>query len=277
MKPDRIALAFLLSARLLALLPLASAEAQHTAMATRIDNAIERSVGCFESLPGVSSTELWFLLRAQQHLEPPRLGPVLERLQTRSRRDDMAALIDPKVSEEPPPPVGPKPWQDLKMLMRQSLTCRQGREPSQALQVFINEQHEGYVLTHQILAIQWARSLGCAVPTQWYARESALADRVLAELEADRAFSDLFAERVVVLGLVGKAGSLQGLWLEWLLQAQNPDGCWRSPQEKIRMHFRGYTLVSDTEEISPTHTSSLAVCALAHYRTTLRNANEDES
>ena len=263
-----------LAVYVLALLPLEAADAQEAAIGMRIDTAIEQAAECLDSFTRVSSDELWFLLRAQQQLGSPELRRPLERLYMKSERDGLTALLDPSVSEEPTPVEGPEPWQDLIMLMRDSVNCQQGDEPSQELQVFIAEQHEGYVLTHQILAIQWARYVGCAVPTLWRVREHILADRVEAELRIDEAFGDLFTERLAVLALAGRADALHGPWLARLLQAQDPDGCWRAPRKVTQMRFRNYTLVSKSNVIPRTHTTSLAVCALAHYRIALRSAND---
>ncbi len=243
----------------------ASAQVQPPNMRTRIDLAIERSVDCFALQPSMYSDQLWFLLRAQEHIDHARLGRVLERLRQRPRPDGMTALVNPNAAGAAPPVTGPVPWQELMSLMRQSIACRGNQTPSRELQAFVNEQHEGYVLTHQILAMQWARSVGCRVPQTWSARESALAHRVLAELATDSVFNDLFVERVVSVGKAGHATLLHRRWLEWILEAQSPDGCWRSPLGKMQIRFRGYTLESTTESVSPLHTSSLAVCALAQY------------
>lgn len=274
MKLRSCVLAHLLAVYMFAQSPPADAGTENAAMVERIDNAIELSVSCFESLPRLSSDERWFLIRGERHLETDRFRRMLQGFQAGLPNDGVAALID--LYEELPPASGPKPWQELIALMRESLACRQGNNPSQELEVFINEQHKGYVLTHQILAIEWARSLGCALPTQWYVREKALADRALSELQASPVFNDLFAERMAVLAVIGRADSLQQSSVERLLQAQSTDGCWRSPRERIRMSFRGHTLISNSEVTSPTHTSSLAVCALAHYRAIIRNENEVE-
>ena len=58
-------------------------------------------------------------------------------------------------------------------------------------------------------------------------------------------------------------------WLQLVLDAQNTDGCWRSPAARTKIRFRGTTLESTTSEIPSEHTTSLAVLALYQYRAQL--------
>ncbi len=241
---------------------------QSLTLLARVDAAIELSVDCLNSFAVVYSDQLWFLLQAQQRVNSSRLDKVLDQLRARATNDGMLALVAMQVSKKAPPPTGPTPWQELVTLMRHSVACRNGDEPSSELQTFVSEKHEGYVLTHQILAVEWARYVGCSVPDEWYARESELIDYVRAELESDESFSDLFVERVAVVALAGKPSSLKGEWLERMLAAQSTDGCWRS-RERVRIQFRGHSLLSTTDYIPLEHTTSLIVSTLAHYRNTL--------
>ncbi len=121
------------------------------------------------------------------------------------------------------------------------------------------------MLTHQFLAIEWARSVGCRVPDAWRERQEELAAEVWAEFASDRRFSDLFVERAAVVALAGRARELRPDWIEWILDAQRADGCWEAPPETYQIQFRGQTLVSRSRHVATEHTSSLAVCALTHY------------
>ena len=155
-------------------------------------------------------------------------------------------------------------------LMRDALACRNRGLPSGELETFIRENHSGYVLTHQLLAIAWTRSVGCVEPQEWGVRQTELADRVLSELEKDSRFSDLLAEQVAVIVLAGRTEALRREWIEKILEAQEADGCWEPPPEQVSIRFRGYTMSAEGKDLERTHASSLILCGLAHYLSYIR-------
>ncbi|MBC8355538.1 MAG: DUF4735 domain-containing protein [Planctomycetes bacterium] len=234
---------------------------------TKIDAALARAVSRFDSPEALFSDQLWFLMRAQEKISNTDLGELIARFRMRIRNDGMTALIEPAWEQHPPPTTGPVAWRTLIELMRDSTRCRAGQAPSQKLRSFIAEDHSGYILTHQILAMLWAESVGCTPPIEWHARKEELVHRVLHEIEADAGTNlDLFVERLAVVALAGYVDELRSDWVERILAAQRYDGFWQTPDETITMSFRGYTLVSEGGDSDPTHCSSMALCVLAYYR-----------
>lgn len=246
-------------------------------MAARLDAAIDAAVDCFAPREHLEPERLWFLLRAQERLQHPRLGPVLERLRTLSATDPMAVLVNPEAA---PSDVwsqsrGPlaqlrEPLRTYLWLMSRSVACRGGETPAPELLDFVRGDFEGYVLTHQLLAMDWARSVGCSVPGEWPSRQQELVDRVLAELHEDDGYTDLFVERVTVVAFLGDVRDLRREWIELILDAQQADGCWESPPFEFTVSMHGRSITLEGQDLKRTHASSLAVLLLTQYLESVR-------
>jgi hypothetical protein len=103
-------------------------------------------------------------------------------------------------------------------------------------------------LTHRALALLIARWQRCALPFDADIHRRAMAARLVAELEADPHPSDLFFERLAVLGDLGFAGHFDPAWVHILATAQHPDGCYPA---------------SSTAPCHP-HPTALALWAMTH-------------
>jgi hypothetical protein len=235
----------------------------------RIERAIELAVGCFDRRERLEPERLWMLMRAQERLGHERLGPVLERLKRNIRNDPMAGLVDPDAPRSSwAASRGPmerlrEPLRSFAMLMSDSVGCRNGGRPSPKLLEYMNGDYSGYVLTHQLLAIEWARSVGCEVPDEWQSRRGLLVDRLLDELRQDDRFTDLFAERVAMVALGGRVDALRPRWVAQLLDSQREDGCWKAPREEVTISLFGNSITFSGEDKQLTHASTMAVYALA--------------
>jgi hypothetical protein len=246
-------------------------------MAARLDAAVDAAVDCFAPRDHLEPERLWFLLRAQKRLQHPRLGPVLERLRTLSTTDLMAVLVNPEAvpSDAWSRSRGPlaqlrEPMRTYLWLMRQSIACRGGETPAPQLLDFVRGDFEGYILTHQLLAMEWARSVGCSVPGDWPSRQQELVDRVLAELHEDDEYTDLFVERVAVVALSGDVRDVRREWIELILSAQQADGCWESPPFEFTIALYGRSITLEGQDLKRTHASSLAVLLLTRYLESVR-------
>lgn len=130
------------------------------------------------------------------------------------------------------------------------------------IEQFISEPGEGYVLTHQILVVEWAREQGLELPASAYDRERQLLKTLEREQDADPEFSDLYAERAVVLVMYGNPTSEKAApWIRVIVDAQRKDGSWGEFSQTVV--FDGQKSFSRSGDAS--HTQALALLALAGY------------
>jgi hypothetical protein len=106
----------------------------------------------------------------------------------------------------------------------------------------------GYVLTHQAVWLLIAEWLGCEVPVDVETLRHRYASRLVAETRFDPVPSDLFFERLAMLGHLGFAGELEAEWVQSLRDAQQPEGCF-PVDATVRCH---------------PHPTALALWSLAH-------------
>jgi hypothetical protein len=130
------------------------------------------------------------------------------------------------------------------------------------IEQFISEAGAGYVLTHQILVIEWAREQGLKLPASVEDRKQQLLNALEREQDADPQFSDLYAERAAVLIMYGDpAPEKMAAWIAVIVDAQKDDGSWEPfGQTVVYDGAKSFSRVGD-----PSHTQALALLALASY------------
>jgi len=96
---------------------------------------------------------------------------------------------------------------------------------SDACRAFADLDASGAILTHQALWLLFARWRGCALPLDLEPLGRRYAERLVDEARADAVPSDLFFERLALLGHLGYASAIEPRWIESLLAAQQPEGC----------------------------------------------------
>ena len=127
---------------------------------------------------------------------------------------------------------------------------------------FISEPGEGYVLTHQIVVIEWAREQGLTLPASVEDRKKQMLQALEREHDADPQFSDLYAERAAILVMYGDAPpEKMATWAGLIVDAQRKDGTW--PQSGQTVVYDGRKSVARKTEAS--HTQALSLLALAGY------------
>jgi hypothetical protein len=116
---------------------------------------------------------------------------------------------------------------------------------------------EEYPLTHQALAVLWWEEVGRAVPRELEVRRARVWGRIAREHVDDPVFSDLYAERAMLLAHFGGVQCPAGLpsWTEVVLEAQEAEGCWRDPREAE----------NSGEQRCSAHTTVLALAVVQAY------------
>lgn len=133
-------------------------------------------------------------------------------------------------------------------------------EPIERAQQFIADfvatEEEGYVLSHQLLVLQWARTVGLPVPQEASQHRRRILQRMAAEQAGSSEFTDLFAERAAVLLLYGSPRREEAeRWVDVIVHAQRPEGHWLDPrpssftydgQRAIAVHPAAHTTAGAT-------------------------------
>src|SRR5690606_39038499 len=103
------------------------------------------------------------------------------------------------------------------------------------------DDQAGYALTHQAFVLVVARGRDCAPAIVLDARRGAIAARLRAEIARGGRVDDLYAERLAMLAQLG--GSLEPAWVDALLDAQQPEGCFPSDHDtRCHPHATGLAL-----------------------------------
>lgn len=134
------------------------------------------------------------------------------------------------------------------------------------LSQFIEEDQEGYILTHQFFCLLWAEQSDLPLPEYMKERRQQLVDRIYQEqvniVGVDSL--DLYMERTVIILLYGDKEKINKKmarqWMDTIVDLQKLDGSW--PVSKTKIHYDG----SDTLLSSPrSHTTVLAMMALSSF------------
>jgi hypothetical protein len=126
----------------------------------------------------------------------------------------------------------------------------------------IRGEESAYVLTHQFLVIEWSRELELPLGPEALGRRRELLARIEEEQTKSMGFSDLDAERALILLQFGTPppGAARA-WILRILAAQAPDGAWLQ-REASNIAFDG--MESFTQH-TRAHTTGHAVAALLVY------------
>jgi hypothetical protein len=95
----------------------------------------------------------------------------------------------------------------------------------------------GKALTHQALWLVFAHWRGCKLPVDEDALRRRYAARLLAEARADPVPSDLFFERLALMGHLGYGAAIEPEWIEAAWASQQPQGCFPAdPSARCHPH-----------------------------------------
>lgn len=125
-----------------------------------------------------------------------------------------------------------------------ALSCR---TPAACIE-FATANSWGKVLTHQAVWLLFTKWAGCDRVLDADALRRVYASRLVAEAQLDPRPSDLFFERLAVLGHLGFASAIEPQWFDALRASQQPEGCFPAGPD-ARCH---------------PHPAALALWALAH-------------
>jgi hypothetical protein len=120
---------------------------------------------------------------------------------------------------------------------------------------------EGYILTHQLSALEWARAMGRPLSAATLARGPELLAKITQEHAANTHFSDLWTEQAAFLTVFGDPiPATIEKWAAFIVEHHLENGDWGN--SGAVMTFDGHSTIYDH---SREHVRGLAMIVLAHY------------
>lgn len=217
--------------------------------------------------------QTWLLMEMLER----RPDPMLEKKVAKERErltphSAFSRLLDPEL---PPHRVDPSfempksgPWRVL-LFMGASFVEPEEKGLELLREFMAYRGTEGYALTHQlVMLVQWEH-MGRQVPPDMEARRSEVIDAIRREQASDDTFSDLYAERAMLLAMYGDEECPEelGNWVDVIVAAQKEDGSWGAPESTVEL---GSVAEEDHENNTVTfrdagHTAVLAFATLQAY------------
>ena len=183
--------------------------------------------------PAMEIGEAWFLQQLAAQRDDPALRALVADTERRLADHRAARLLR---HDAPALPLPEDPGHGI-MRLANYIFAPAGEPPTRAtafIDDFTANPASGYVLTHQLLVLEWARSVGLALPAAVAQRRDGLLAQIAAEQRADRSFSDLFAERAaILLAFTTPEPAEADRWLEVIGAAAPADGRWVSARSMI--------------------------------------------
>jgi len=171
---------------------------------------------------------------------------------------------------EPTAPLHPLPDDPGSGLDKWSVYMRApfGTPPSTAIRYIADylgpelaSPEQGYILTHQLGVLEWAKEAGLELPEEFLNMKPVLVERITEEHAKDEVFSDLFAERIFFLATYANPSDEElERSVRVIVDAQVEPGIWAPPP--VTLTYDGQSRFT---EVEPEHARKMAMVALAAY------------
>lgn len=176
----------------------------------------------------------------------PRAAEVVQQARARVRPADLALYDVLLGAEKPPFPAAPASELEPPGVASSSGDVTDDRARTCPIEVlscgasaacleFASLDASDRALTHQALWLAFAHWRGCRLPVDVDDLRRRYASRLLAEIRAAPAPSDLFFERLALLGTLGYASAIERASMEALRASQRPQGCFPA-EEAVPCH-----------------------------------------
>ncbi|AKF05366.1 DUF4735 domain-containing protein [Sandaracinus amylolyticus] len=221
--------------------------------AERVSRAIDRALVYLHDTDHELGVDVLLAARAYgARTGDARVEPMVQHRLTRMPAREVeryGELLDLEIrpfSAPPRAPIasasrGPSDDEAGELAQRCSLDARECRLDDACRAYVAADDQRGYALTHQAFVLVVAHARECTLDIDVDARRAALAARLRAELAAAARVDDLYAERLAMLVAIGD--TLEPAWIDALLDAQQPEGCFPSDHDtRCHPHATGLAL-----------------------------------
>jgi len=170
--------------------------------------------------------ELWALKNISILNSDKKLQKFVEGKISTVSKDPFILLLDPEAKRVPlPKDLGKGAFQLYHFMLSPV-----GKPKSRAisfLKEFLSMDTSGYILNHQLLALEWAKKTELISTTSFQLRKEQLLDSIYKEQKQDKQFSDLYTERAVILMNYGDSSLKdQKEWIMTMINARTAFGGW---------------------------------------------------
>lgn len=207
--------------------------------------------------------EAWVLGRIGEAQHSRRTKQAWEEaIDSRISSSTLGRLVDPDAER---PQVADDLQENVFPRMTEAARASLGEPKSKALdqlREYTGEEATGYLLSHQVLVLEWWRDGGRDLPEDLQARKKDLLQKVREEQRKAEGFSPLFAARAAVLLLVGgdRCPSDFERWARTIFEAQKEDGSW--PSGTAQIAYGGKTVEL---ELPPAQVAGHILAVLRRY------------
>lgn len=235
--------------------------------AARLDAAIGAGIAWFARREAWEFDAVWLLGRVVDVRDEPALVVAEQAYQAyRSAwRDRYLRLFDPTYHEDVHGASRLKmPWRPdpIHKMMRKVLHAdRLGLREPFLDQLCALEDGGSYGTTHVLVGAHYLRQFSAIAPAALDRVVASCIPTLLRRQRVDR-IGDIYAERVVVLQLIGRHDLVRPAWIARMVRGQQRDGGW-------------YYKVPPLRVTSEQHPSALALAALIRYRSQRRLPRAD--
>ena len=223
----------------------------------RVLEAYEAGVAAMVADENVATDVVWFARLLLEDRPNEALQAWYDRQRPRHADELYYPIVDPSVlSTTESPEVLPRGILRFAMYLHAAVAGPDAIALPHLEEYLSIEDADGYILTHQLSGLEWARALDRALPAEVYARAADYVERIRAEHRTDHRFRDLWAERAAFVALFGQAtpSELES-WSRTIVDHHLGNGDWghgsfdlefdgdRSVGEQPRSHVRGLSLI----------------------------------
>ncbi len=227
----------------------------------KAQNAVLKDLKHMNWQPG----DIWVLQECSKRRRDAKLRQFVDRALQNFSNHPYAAVIDPNAK---PIDLPQDPGKGFKKFTYYCVAPF-GQPPERAISFidsFLETEGQGYVTTHQLAVIIWARQKGLKLPADALNRKEPLLKQIAEEQRLDdRGFTDLYAERAAFVMMYGNPSQEDAAaWVETILNAQQEGGYWYAYKNTIA--FDGeIVFVGGIKRRDIPHPTALCMLVLADF------------
>ena len=239
---------------------LQAAEPSEAGLLPHAEESYRRGLQALTTQDRLEPDAIWVLQQVLRSRPDPELERFVQARIDDHRQHPMRKLVLP---DSPRFPLPETPGRGIERLTTYTMAPF-GAPEERALAFiaeFLSNESSGYILTHQLLVLEWARQAELELPAALAGQRRNLIERMAREQAAEPEFSDLFAERAALLLLYARpAPEVVRQWISRIVDRQHADGTWGR-------HSFSVTYDSETVLTEPqtAHTLVLSLLVLRLY------------
>lgn len=226
----------------------------------KVEKAYVIGINLIMNEPVLSIGEIWALQQILKFSPDKTLRTFVDGQISNSAGNRFERLVNSKASRFRLPDYPGSGFDQLYIYILAAFGTPESRAIS-FIHDFLSEDEDGYILTHQLLVLEWAKQSGLQIPEELRKKKTYLLDRIYREQRRDRLFSDLYAERNAILFLFSYPNPKDaGKWVLTTLNAQLPNGGWGLHSREVSYNGQKTTL-----SFTARHTLALVLLTLRLY------------